>query len=101
MKIKKKPAFAMIIVMLLTMCLAGCSDSDNTKKGVKESWAYNFDETKEVLRLNEDGTAMYQVKSFKDNVQVSKATKFDSYMPDFGSCQQRVGVSPPRRGCVL
>jgi len=83
MKRMKKPAFALIIVMLLTMCLTGCSNTDdNTEKGVKESWAYNFDETKEVIRLNEDGTAMYQVKSFKDNVQVSKATKFDSYTKD-------------------
>ena len=73
MKVKKMPVFAMILVMIL-MCLTGCSKS--------ESWAYNFDETKEILRLNSDGTAVYQAKVFVDGIQKTEERKYTSYKKD-------------------
>lgn len=73
MKVKKMPVFAMILVMIL-MCLTGCSKS--------ESWAYNFDDTKEILRLNSDGTAVYQAKIFVDGIQKTEERKCTSYKKD-------------------
>jgi hypothetical protein len=73
MKVKKMPVFAMILVLTAAL-LTGC--------GKAESWAYNFDETKEILRLNSDGTAVYQAKVFVDGIQKTEERKYTSYKKD-------------------
>ena len=73
---KKMPVFVLMIALLL-ICLTGCSKDDAV-----ESWAYNFDETKEILRLNTDGSAMYMEKYYVDGIQKSREKKFTSYNKD-------------------
>ena len=74
---KKMPVFILMIALVL-ICLTGCSGKDDAV----ESWAYNFDETKEILRLNADGTAMYMEKYFEEGIQKSREKKYTSYKKD-------------------
>ena len=74
MKVKKMPVFALLLVLVTVVLLTGC--------GKAESWAYNFDKTKEILRLNTDGTAVYQEKVFVEGVQKTKEKKYTSYKKD-------------------
>ena len=59
---KKIVLLACLLICLTIPCLA-CEKQTSPK--VKESWAYVHDPGTEVLRLCEDGTAMFEGKNYK------------------------------------
>ena len=73
---KKMPVFVLMIALVLIFA-TGCG-----KDEAVESWAYNFDETKEILRLNTDGSAMFMEKYYVDGIQKSREKNYTSYKKD-------------------
>jgi len=76
MKMFKKIVLTLLLISLLSL-LCSCSKADSV-----ESWAYNFDKTTEILRLNSDGTASYILKVYEDGKQVKKTQEYKSYNKD-------------------
>ena len=76
MKIYRKTVVTLLLIALLSL-LCSCS-----KTTTVESWAYNFDKTKEILRLNSDGTASYVLKVYENGKQVKKTQEYKSYNKD-------------------
>lgn len=76
MKIYRKTVVTLLLIALLSL-LCSCS-----KATTVESWAYNFDKTTEILRLNSDGTASYVLKVYENGKQVKKTQEYKSYNKD-------------------
>ncbi|MBR5177448.1 MAG: hypothetical protein IKW90_01450 [Lachnospiraceae bacterium] len=76
MKMTKKTVLAFLLIAVLAM-LCGCSKTTSV-----ESWAYNFDKSAEILKLNSDGTASYVLKVYENGVQVKKTVEYKSYKKD-------------------
>jgi hypothetical protein len=81
MKRIKAKAFLLFIGMVFVMAtfITGCGKNE---KKTAESWAYNFEDTAEVLRFDSDGTAFYLAKEYENGVQVKKEKNFSSYNKD-------------------
>ena len=76
MKMIKKTVLTLLLISVFSL-LCSCS-----KATTVESWAYNFDKTTEILRLNSDGTASYILKVYEDGKQVKKTQEYKSYNKD-------------------
>ena len=76
MKMTKKTVLAFLLIAVLAM-LCGCNKTTSV-----ESWAYNFDKSAEILKLNSDGTASYVLKVYENGVQVKKTVEYKSYKKD-------------------
>ncbi|MBR4343764.1 MAG: hypothetical protein IKP88_13895 [Lachnospiraceae bacterium] len=76
MKKIKRIVLTLLLITVFTL-LYGCS-----KDIEGESWAYNFEKTKEILRLNSDGTASYVIKVYENGEQVKKTKEYKSYKKD-------------------
>ena len=81
MKRIQKKAFLLFTLMVLALAtlITGCGKDE---KKTAESWAYNFDDTTEVLRLNSDGSAFFLAKEYENGRQIKKEKNFSSYIKD-------------------
>lgn len=55
---------------------------DIRSRTATESWAYIHDKSKEILRLNDDGTAYYVSKVYENGKQVNKENVYSSYIKE-------------------
>jgi len=55
---------------------------DIKNRTAAESWAYIYDKSKEILRLNDDGTAYYVSRVYENGKQVSHENVYSSYIKD-------------------
>ena len=79
----KKNKFVFIALLSVIMVLAvSCGKEETNGNGAGESWAYSYDPANEILRLNNDGSAVYKVKTYKNEVQVMETKNFSSYKKD-------------------
>ena len=77
MRMIKKIVLMLLLVSSLSV-LYGCSKESSEL----ESWAYIYDKATEILRLNSDGTASYELKVYEDGKQVKKKQEYSSYIKD-------------------
>ena len=82
---KNKYVFVVLLSLILVLATA-CGKEEKKEEtngnGADESWAYGYDSANEILRLNADGSAVYKVKTYKNNVQIMETKNFSSYKKD-------------------